>query len=198
MVSIMNRNPRPARFSRTLALIPPAVALVAQHANAAFIGYLKVETAAGGTIAGESAEKSHPGWINAYSFGYGVANTVNLSNGQISSAHSPKASEFIIGKQVDKASPDLFLACALGTVLPTVTLELTRVTAGTTSLFYRITLNNVIIGSVNTGGSVTDLKPAEQVSVSYQKIKLESWVVNESTGSTTVGPSVTWDISETK
>ena len=65
-----------------------------------------------GQIKGESADGSHPGWITIQGFGLGT---------QLQSGHR---GSFSLTKQVDRASPPLFLACAVGTHYPGANLDL--------------------------------------------------------------------------
>jgi type VI secretion system secreted protein Hcp len=194
-VPFMNRKLRPSAFSRTLALVPPAVALVAQQAGADI--FLKIET--GGTpstIAGESLDKAHSGWIEASSFSFGASNTPSLSGGLISGTKGV-ATALIISKSLDKASPSLFLGCAQGTIYPTVTMELQQSSAGTTPVvYYRITLNNVLVSKLDTSG-VADARPSEEVSFSYQKIKVEYYTVDQY-GKAILLPAVSWDFVNNK
>lgn len=191
----MNRKLRPSAFSRTLALVPPAVALVAQQAGADI--FLKIETGGSpSTIAGESLDKAHSGWIEASSFSFGVSNPPSLSGGLISGTKGV-ASELIISKSLDKASPSLFLGCAQGTIYPTVTMELQQSSAATTPVvYYRITLNNVLVSKLETSGAA-DARPSEEVSFSYQKIKVEYYAMDQY-GKYILVPAVSWDFVNNK
>jgi len=178
-------NPlRPSTLSRTLALIPPAVALLAPPANAATNMFLKMEN-----VAGESSDKDHVDWINLTSFSFGASNSPAAGN---PSSTTSVASLFTFTKALDKSSPALFLGCAQGTIYPTVTLELVNSTTSVT--FYRMTLNNVLISSINTTGHLADDKPAETVSLNFQKIKIE-YFYPDATGAITAAPPVGWDFA---
>ena len=84
----MVKMTRPSPLSRTLALVPPVVVLVAQHASGSI--FLKVETTNGGMITGESLDTKHTGWIDVSSTQFGIANTVTLgtNTGGISAGKS--------------------------------------------------------------------------------------------------------------
>ena len=102
------RTPRPSTLSRTLALVPPAVILVSQQANATFNSFLKFST-----IAGESIDAKHANWIDITRFSFGSGqSTPTIPGGPT----TPIAKEFTITKKLDKSSPQLFLACATGEV----------------------------------------------------------------------------------
>jgi type VI secretion system secreted protein Hcp len=179
------RSPRPSTLSRTLALVPPAVILVSQHANATFNSFLKFST-----IAGESTDAKHANWIDITKFSFGSGQSTPVIPG---GPTYPVATEFTISKKLDKASPQLFLACAMGTVVPTVTLEL--VTTGQTAVFYRIILTNATVKSTVTAGTTAlDLKPDESISVSYEKIHID-YYIQDGKGGTTLASTIDWDFT---
>lgn len=186
------RSSRPSPLSRTLALVPPVVALVAQHADGAM--FLKV-----GNLAGESTDKSHSQWIVVESMGFKVENPVTLdSSGAGITPGKSAGSALTVTKLLDRASPLLFLSCASGTPYQTVILELTVPNSSGVSLtYYRITLTNVIVSSMGTssGGD----KPGESVSLSYQKIMTE-YYMQDSKGVISQTPTATavWDFSTNK
>jgi type VI secretion system secreted protein Hcp len=168
-----------------LALVPPAVILVSQHANATFNSFLKFST-----IAGESTDAKHASWIEITKFSFGSGQSTPLVPG---GPTYPIATDFTITKKLDKASPQLFLACAMGTVVPTVTLEL--VNTGTTAVFYRITLTNATVKATAAAGTTAvDLKPDESVSVSYEKIQID-YYIQDAKGGTTLASTITWDFT---
>lgn len=187
----MVKHLRPSSLSRTLALIPPAVALVAQHAGADI--FLKIETGGSpSTIPGESTDKVHSGWIDATSFSFGVSNAPNLSGGVISGTKAV-ARELTITKSLDKASPKLFLGCAMGTIFPTVTMELQQLTSGGAPvIYYKMILSNVLVSNLATSGAAD--RPSESISLSYQKIDIEYFIVDAKGTTTTTGHAV-WDFA---
>src|SRR6478609_902063 len=114
----MVKTPRPSTLSRTLALVPPMVALVAQHANATSNMFLKIETTSSpGTIPGESTDSKHTAWIEISSLNFGISNPVALGTGGGGiNAGKATGAALKIDKVLDKSSPPLFLGCAQGTV----------------------------------------------------------------------------------
>lgn len=177
---------RPSPLSRTLALVPPVVALVAQHADGSM--FLKVETSGGPTITGESTDSKHSGWIEINSMQLGVANQTSLSGGQITGGKSTR-SDLTLTKLLDKSSPPLFLGCAQGTTYPTLTLELTTPnSSGTALTFYKITLTNVIVSSLSSAANGE--RPGETVALSYEKITTDYYMV-DAKGGVPVNPTAT-------
>ncbi len=183
------RSSRPSTLSRTLALVPPAVALVAQQANGDM--FLKVEG-----VTGESSSKGHEGWIEVTSMEFKIENTVTLGAGSGTiTASKAKGSALTITKLLDRSSPVLFLGCASGTVYPTVNLNVTRLNAsGTPVPYYKITLSNVIVS--NLGTSSTAERPAETVALSYEKIVTDYHLL-DSKGNPSSNPTstATWNFA---
>ena len=182
----MVKSLRPSPLSRTLALVPPAVALVAQQASGAFDTYLKI-----GDVKGEATDAKHSEWIAASSFQFGAGIGITRTGTDVSFG-KPSVSELVITKKLDRSSPELFLGCVTGKRHTTVILELQR--SGTYSPFYRITLSDVLVSGIsNSGASGGDDKPAESVSLNFAKIKIEYFVQDAKGGTIEAVPAVTWD-----
>lgn len=166
----------PSSLSRTLALIPPAVALIAQQSHAGFITYLKIES-----IPGEVTEKGHAGWISVDNLNWGMSRTVSSSSGGGGrTASLPSFSEVTVTKQIDKASPKLFLAAVAGKEnLTPIIIELVDSTTNLT--FYRLTLDGVLVSSQNCTTVSGATKGAETISMNFTKIKVESLGASGST-----------------
>ena len=190
----MIRKTRPSSLSRTLALVPPAIALVAQHASGAFDIFIKI-----GEIDGESADDKHPRWIELQSFQWGVKREISAPiGGAAREISAPSISEIVITKKVDSSSPALFLNAVGGSEpIPEVILELEDLgLAG--KVFYRITLNEVLVSSQSHSGTVGgDDRPQESVSLNFMKIKIEYYIRSED-GKLTPVPPVEYDLSTAK
>lgn len=135
----------------------------------AFDAFLKVQD-----IPGESTDDKHADWIEILSYSTGVSQPASASASSGGGATSERADfqDFSIVKAMDKASPKLALACAKGTHIPEVTLELCR--AGGDKLKYmEYKMTNCIVSSVQPGGSSQgdETLPLEEVSFNYGKIE---------------------------
>lgn len=181
---------RPAALSRTLALIPPAVALLVPHANAAFSDFIKIDG-----VVGESSDSKHVDWIDLSSFSFGVSNLPTLSPDGLKPGTSV-ATTFTFHKSLDKSSPAIFLACAQGLLFKSMILEVAS-TGGTSTVFYRITLSGVVISSLKTGTAAADTKPSEEVIVAYSQIRIE-YSYQKPDGSFVPVAPVSWDFVNNK
>ena len=110
---------RPSRLSKTLTLVPPAMALMAQHASGAFDAFIKI----GDTIVGESMDEKHVGWIDLKSVEWQVSRTITAGGSSGRTVSAPTVSELTLRKALDRASPGIFLnvVSSASAVIPTVT-----------------------------------------------------------------------------
>ncbi len=135
----------------------------------AFDAFLNVDG-----IPGESSDDAHVDWIEILSYSTGVAQTASASASSGGGASSERADfqDFSVVKTLDKASPKLALACANGTHISEVVLELCR--AGGEKLKYmEYKLTDCIVSSCRPGGSSggAETLPLEEVSFNYGKIE---------------------------
>lgn len=142
--------------------------------------YLKIDT-----IPGESTDDNHKNWIEVLSFSWGVSRP-STPMGAGAAAGRATFKEFSVVKFLDRASPQLFLCCANGRVLPQVILEVTR-RAGVDPdpelkvTFMRYRLWDCIVSSFRSSGvddpsrltqDQEDSVPLEQVSFNYGKVEI--------------------------
>ena len=148
-------------------------------------------------IQGESADDKHKGWMEINSYEWDVEQPTSISASTAGGGSSERASfgPLIIGKELDKASPKLALACADGTHIKEVILELCR--AGGDKLKYmEYKLSNVIIGSVRVGGSSGI--PNEIVSFNYGKIEWTYTKQNRADGAGAGNIAAGWNLETNK
>ncbi|HSP42601.1 MAG TPA: type VI secretion system tube protein Hcp [Luteolibacter sp.] len=184
---------RPSPLSKTLALVPPAVALVAQHASGAFDAYIKI-----GDIKGEVQEKEHLEWVRLDSIEWNVKREITFIPGGASrESGRPQLSEVTISKQVDKSSPQLFLNAVGGSgELDTVIIRL--VESATRSVFYELTLSQVLVSSQKQGGKTDDDRPTESVSFNFLKIEMKYSRIDPKTGESVPEPVVGFDLAKSQ
>jgi type VI secretion system secreted protein Hcp len=110
------------------------------------------------------------------------------------SAERADFQDFTIRKLLDKASPKLAEACAAGTHIDTIIIELCR--AGTDKVtFMTYTLKNCLIRRVNTtsGSDVGNNFPAETVKINYGKIQWRYTVQKRQGGGPAGNVACGWD-----
>ena len=115
----------------------------------AFDAFIKIEG-----IPGESTDDAHADWIEVLSYSCGVSQPASgsASSGGGASAERADFQDFSIVKALDKASPKLALACADGTHIGEIILELCRA-GGDKVKYMEYKLGDAIVSSVRPGGS---------------------------------------------
>lgn len=184
------RHPLLARLLRSAG----AVALLAGaiSTQAAFDAFLKIEG-----VPGEATDSTHAAWIEVDSFQSGMLVISNQPPAQFS--------PLLLRKRIDKSSPLLARACATGQHLPQVKLNLIR-TSPTRARFYQITMEEVLVSSVNVSGTTADGSLPESVQLlpenwswSYTEFETDGrplqdlglyWDVVQNTGDGSVTPAM--------
>ncbi len=147
--------------------LPPNTALGAGPgsivAAAAADMFLKIEG-----VDGESTNAAHKGWIEIQSWSWGVSQLGSGGAGGGFAAGRLTGHVTLI-KRIDKASPLLFKRCSDGTVLPLVTIELTR---GGTETYLKYELKEVLVSSIAHGDVDGDGAPDETITLDFTSTKL--------------------------
>ncbi len=148
-----------------------------------------------GDIKGESVDQDHKDEIDVLGWAWGMSNPGSAVRPGSSSAR-PSFQDFSIIHRFDLASPSLMLACCNGKHIPEA--RLTVRSAGEKPLEYlKITLNDVIVTSVSTGGSGDEDRPTETVTLNYAKVKVEYQQQNRD-GSAGPKNDMSWDLRANK
>ncbi len=121
-------------------------------------------------IEGESTDGKHSGWIEVLLYNTGVSQTVSSTASSAGGASAERADfkSFNFTKQLDKATPKLSVACADGTHIDNIVLEVCRA-GGDEVKFMEYKLTNCIICEVSNSGA-GDI-PLENVSINFGKIE---------------------------
>jgi type VI secretion system secreted protein Hcp len=156
----------------------------------AFDAFIKIDG-----IEGESADDQHQAWIELISYNTGVTQTVSSTASSSGGASAERADfqDFSITKQLDKATPKLAVACADGTHIDTILVELCR--AGTEKIkFMEYKMTNCIIGGVSTNGG-GDF-PTETVNINYGKIEWSYTQQKRQGGGASGNVAAGWDLEK--
>lgn len=162
----------------------------------AFDAFLKIDG-----IPGESTDDKHKDWIEIVSYSWGVSQPKSAAPSSSGGATAERADfqQFSVVKSLDKSSPKLALACADGTHVKEVKLELCR--AGGDKLKYmEYKMSNCIITSVHRSGAAQggESLPLEQISLDYGKIE---WIYTQqkrADGSGGGQVAAGWDLEKNK
>lgn len=147
-----------------------------------------------GEIKGESKDSVHKDKIDVLAWSWGVSNSGTAHGGGGAGAGKANFQDLSFTKYIDSASPDLFLSCANGKHFDTATLIVRK--AGENPVEYLIiTMQEVMITSLSTGGSGGEDRLTENVSLNFAKVKFK-YTPQDTTGKAGTADEKAWNIQE--
>lgn len=147
-----------------------------------------------GDVKGESRDKTHKEEIDVLAWSWGMSNSGSAHVGGGAGAGKVNVQDLSFTKYIDKSTPDLMLACCNGKHYPTATLVVRK--AGEQPLEYlTITMTEVMVTSVSTGGSGGEDRLTENVTLNFAKVKVD-YKEQTKTGTGGATPSMAWNIAE--
>jgi type VI secretion system secreted protein Hcp len=147
-------------------------------------------------IKGESTDVNHKDEIEVLSWSWGVTQTPGPSAGGAGGSGKPSISELVVGKLVDKASPNLFRSCLTGKHIKDVELAQRRAGAGKTN-FLTITLKDAVISDVNDSSGGEAARPTESISIAFAKVIYE-YIPQKPNGQPDTPVVLKWDVKANK
>ena len=147
-------------------------------------------------IEGETVDKVYKAkkGIDVLAWSWGMSQSGTTHQGSGGGAGKVNVQDLSFTKWVDKSSAPLMLACCAGTHIPDATLVVRK--AGDTPLEYiKITMTDLIIASVSTGGSGGEDRLTENVTLNFAKVKFE-YAMQDSKGGKDTGGQMAWNIAE--
>jgi type VI secretion system secreted protein Hcp len=142
-------------------------------------------------LKGESKDAKHTGEIDVISWGWGMDQTGTFHTGGGGGAGKVNVHDLSFSHLVDTATTDLMKACTTGTHLPKGVLTVRK--AGKNPLeFIKLTIEDIIVTSVSTGGSGED-DYVEHVTLNFAKFKFE-YTPQLATGAGGVTTQVSWNV----
>ena len=144
-------------------------------------------------IEGESQDAKHTKEVDVLSWSWGMSNSGSAHMGSGAGAGKVNVQDLTFTKYVDKATPKLMLACCQGNHLAEVTLAVRK--AGSKPLEYlKIRMFGVLITSFATGGTGTDDRLTEKVTLNFGRV-LVDYVPQKPDGSGDTAIPMSWDIA---
>jgi type VI secretion system secreted protein Hcp len=123
-----------------------------------------------GDIKGESFDSKHKDEIEVLSFSWGVAQSGSISSGSGGGAGKATFHDLTIIHHIDKATPGLMRACAIGTHIKEATITQRKSGKGQQE-YLIVKMNDIIITGVTHGSNTTD--SSETVTLAFAKVDLE-------------------------
>lgn len=147
-----------------------------------------------GDIKGESRDKTHAGEIDVLAWSWGASNSGSAHVGGGAGAGKVNVQDLSFTKYIDKSSTELILHCCDGAHIPQAVLTVRK--AGTTPLEYLvITMDEVLVSAISTGGSGGEDRLTENVTLNFAKVKVQ-YTEQTATGTAGDKPEVGWDIAQ--
>jgi type VI secretion system secreted protein Hcp len=148
-------------------------------------------------IKGESEDSKHKGTIEIESFSWGNTNSGSAAVAGGAGAGKVNFQDIHFTTRVNKASPELMLACASGKHIKKAQLFV-RKQGGDQQDFYVVTLEDFIISSYQTGGSEgSNALPVDQFSLNFSKVKFE-YKAQKKDGGLEAPVTAGWDLKANK
>lgn len=149
-----------------------------------------------GDIKGESKDDAHKESIDVLSWSWGLSQSGTAHIGAGAGAGKVSVQDLSITKWVDSSSTALVMSACKGTHLKEAKLTVRK--AGDSPLEYlHITLTDVLVSSVNTGGSGGEDRLTENVVLNFGKFKVE-YTNQAETGGKGTTSTAAWDIPANK
>jgi len=147
-----------------------------------------------GTLKGESKDKTHKEEIDVLAWSWGLSNSGSAQQGGGAGAGKVNVQDVSFTKYIDKSSPDLMLATCNGKHFDKAVLTVRK--AGEQPLEYLlVTMEDLIITSVSTGGSGGEDRLTENVTLNFARIKVQYKEQTEK-GGVGATPEMGWNIAE--
>lgn len=144
-----------------------------------------------GDIKGESKDSSHKDEIDVLAWNWGCAQSASFGAGGGGGSGKVTLQDLSLTKYVDKASTALAMAAFKGTHIKQAVLVVRK--AGDKPLEYiKITLDNVIVSSLSTGGSGGEDRLTENIGLNFAKFKIE-YTAQSDTGGSGGTSTASWD-----
>lgn len=123
-------------------------------------------------VEGESVDKSHNGEIDVLAWSWGMNQSGSMHIGGGGGAGKVAIQDIQVTKYVDKSTPNLIGACCTGKHYKQAKLTVRK--AGATPVEYLvITMSDLLVSSVSTGGSGGEDRLTENITLNFAKVSVE-------------------------
>jgi type VI secretion system secreted protein Hcp len=144
-------------------------------------------------VKGESVDSKHKNETDVLAWSWGMSQSGTTHVGSGGGAGKVSVNDLSITKYVDKGSPVLMISCCNGKPFKQGVLTVRK--AGETALEYlKITMKEVLVTSVSTGGSGGEDRLTENVSLNFAEFKVE-YTPQKADGSGEAAIEGAWNIA---
>jgi type VI secretion system secreted protein Hcp len=117
-------------------------------------------------IAGKSTTSGFEKKIVVQSVSYGIHQAGEFDDAGSKNARITTFSDLTVVKEMDQSSPALARSCAEKKTFPSATLTFVD---GSNKEYFKVTLTDVMLSSVNVGYHTGETKPTETITLCYRK-----------------------------
>ncbi len=143
-------------------------------------------------VKGESKDSKHKEEIDVLAWSWGASQSGSTHMGGGGGSGKVNVNDISITKYVDKASPNLLKFCCTGKHFKQAVLTVRK--AGDKPVEYiKVTMKEIIISSISTGGSGGEDKLTENVTLNFADFKFES-TPQKDDGTAGSAIEATWNI----
>jgi len=129
--------------------------------------FLKIEG-----VEGEAVDHKHGGEIDVLAWSWGMSQSGSMHVGGGGGAGKVAVQDLSFTKYVDRSSPNLLNTCCTGKHYPKATVTVRK--AGDKPVEYLIiTMTDVIVTSISTGGSGGEDRLTENISLNFAKVEVK-------------------------
>lgn len=147
-------------------------------------------------IKGEAQDDKHKDTIDVLAWSWGMSNSGSTHVGGGSGSGKVNVQDLSVTKYIDKSSPDLMKACCNGKHFETADLIVRK--AGEKPVEYlTITMTDLIVTAVSTGGSGGEDRLTENVTLNFGAVKVK-YIEQTAKGGEGAKPDMGWDIAANK
>ena len=148
-----------------------------------------------GDIKGESVDKTHKEEIDILAWSWGMSQSGTTHMGGGGGAGKVSVQDLSITKYVDSSTNALILACCAGAHYDEAKLTV-RKAGGEPLEYIKLTMKEVIVSSLSTGGSGGEDRLTENVTLNFAEFKLEYQEQDEKGKPKGGAKEAAWNIAE--
>lgn len=149
-----------------------------------------------GDVKGESMDSVHKEEIDIQTMQWGMAQSGSMHQGGGGGAGKVSMQNLSLRKSLDKASPNLMMACSSGKHYPEATLTVRKAGGSAPVEYMIITLKEVMVASYQTDAGNSDETLKEDITLNFGKVEV-AYQPQKADGSKDGGPvKFGWNIRE--
>lgn len=144
---------------------------------------------------GEAQDKVHKGEIDVLAWSWGMSNSGSAHVGGGQGAGKVNVQDLSFTKWVDKSSPMLMEVCCNGKNISKATLVVRKSGGAAPVEYLTLTMDELIVTSVSTGGSGGEDRLTENVSLNFAKFHIK-YIEQKPDGGEGAKPETNWNIQQ--